>query len=58
LRIWLAKAAEPPSSIHTLFKGYETAIRAAAAHSTAVKSRTTDSFELPRVSLVLPILSA
>ena len=36
LRIWLAKAAEPPSSIHTLFKGYETAIRAAAAHSTAV----------------------
>ena len=30
LRIWLAKAAEPPSSIHALFKGYETAIRAAA----------------------------
>ena len=36
MRIWLAKAAEPPSSIHALFKGYETAIRAAAAHSTAV----------------------
>ena len=36
MRIWLAKAAEPPSGIHALFKGYETAIRATAAHSTAV----------------------
>ena len=36
LRIWLAKAAEPPGGIHALFKGYETAIRA-AARLTAVK---------------------
>jgi hypothetical protein len=36
LRIWLAEAAEPPGGIHALFKGYETAIRA-AARLTAVK---------------------
>jgi hypothetical protein len=30
LRIRLAKAAEPPRSIHTLFKAYEAAIRTAA----------------------------
>ena len=45
LRIWLAKAAEPPSSIHALFKGYETAIRATAAHSTAVN-------RAPRIVLI------
>jgi hypothetical protein len=31
LRIWLAKAAEPPRGIHALLKGREAAIRAAAS---------------------------
>jgi hypothetical protein len=36
LRISIAKAAEPARGGHALFKGYETAIRAAADRSTAV----------------------
>ena len=36
MRIPLAVAAKSARGFHALFKGYETAIRAAAAHSTAV----------------------
>jgi len=36
LRIWLAKAAEPPGGFHALFKCYEAAICTAADRSTTV----------------------
>src|SRR6516162_8951063 len=38
LRISLAIAAETPGRLHALFKGYETAIRAAATPATVVRT--------------------